>query len=676
MLNTLRADFLPNYEDMMEKSLKTGGGGDGGGSSFVSNFSSVNDMLKGFMELQKEQLKVDLAKTKANKAKVDLAMDYQDDSDYQDEDEDSSSKFSRAALVRTRIKASGSKLRPIFPASHPPLLMKTLTKSKEKAPFPAKVGLISTAKEISPMETSLMSKEKTIARFNKLIKGLLRKKGMMSRFPSTVGEESSRLIKDKLDLLLLLFNYFKSNLKSGKDNTKVLSRRAFPGPFKMPSRKRDSKRRRQQWPGMNGKYFRRQAWPGSVDDGGPPAKYFKRRDQQAGDSQQSGGAASGGNSQSSSSSSSSGPDSTFWESWVKKYKDSPPSSGAQGSATSQGSPSEAFGQSGSSPPSPTMPSGTSWQGGTSANKPSLGTFGSAQGAPPPNNPWSGTPPMPTTSSPSQQGWPPPPSASGSSGGQGSSQGSNGNSGASNQRKRQIGMSPGPVHGAVRIDNIPGITSQQADVQATNNNGDNIPYLSFALNPTTTPLPTTTPSTSTKSSKVFIVSPPKIDASPSKCCNKNKILMLPSTPMLPRLPRPPPVAPASFRLTSNYPYDQSDTDLRVLSYNGELPLEEKLFPARPLLSQLRPYKQQVPFGSVRPGKPVVTFASMVNSLPRLENDYLVRLDRTYDEAEEPLAIYQVSQQSSLICPLHTDVLIRFLLFFLSLCTLAIMLGGKG
>ena len=95
-------DFLPNYESMMEKSMATGQSSSGGdmsssGSSSssssppsggaaagaaYSNFSSVNEMLKGFMELQKEQLKVEQAKAEANKAKVDLAMDYEDDDDY------------------------------------------------------------------------------------------------------------------------------------------------------------------------------------------------------------------------------------------------------------------------------------------------------------------------------------------------------------------------------------------------------------------------------------------------------------------------------------------------------------------------------------------------------------------------------------------------------------------
>ena len=60
--------------------------GDRGSSSFT-NFSSVNVMLKGFMELQKEQLAVEKAKAEASKAKVNLALkqeyDYEDQPDRQ-----------------------------------------------------------------------------------------------------------------------------------------------------------------------------------------------------------------------------------------------------------------------------------------------------------------------------------------------------------------------------------------------------------------------------------------------------------------------------------------------------------------------------------------------------------------------------------------------------------------
>ena len=46
-------DFMPNYENMMEKSM---GGSKGGG---FSNFSSMNVMLEGFMELQKQQMELE-----------------------------------------------------------------------------------------------------------------------------------------------------------------------------------------------------------------------------------------------------------------------------------------------------------------------------------------------------------------------------------------------------------------------------------------------------------------------------------------------------------------------------------------------------------------------------------------------------------------------------------------
>ena len=56
---------MPNYQDMMENSM-------GAGKSSFGNFSQVNDMLKGFIDLQKEQLEVDKAKAEADKAKSEL----------------------------------------------------------------------------------------------------------------------------------------------------------------------------------------------------------------------------------------------------------------------------------------------------------------------------------------------------------------------------------------------------------------------------------------------------------------------------------------------------------------------------------------------------------------------------------------------------------------------------
>ncbi len=59
---------MPNYQDMMSNSL-------GAGKSSFGNFSQVNDMLKGFIDLQKEQLQVEKVKAEADKAKLDLVID-------------------------------------------------------------------------------------------------------------------------------------------------------------------------------------------------------------------------------------------------------------------------------------------------------------------------------------------------------------------------------------------------------------------------------------------------------------------------------------------------------------------------------------------------------------------------------------------------------------------------
>ena len=59
---------MPNYQEMMNTSMGAMGSGGRGQSSVASsftNFTSVNVMLKGFMELQKEQLKVEKAKAEA-----------------------------------------------------------------------------------------------------------------------------------------------------------------------------------------------------------------------------------------------------------------------------------------------------------------------------------------------------------------------------------------------------------------------------------------------------------------------------------------------------------------------------------------------------------------------------------------------------------------------------------
>ena len=56
---------MPNYQDMMSSSL-------GAGKSSFGNFSEVNSMLKGFIDLQKEQLEVEKTKAETEKAKLEL----------------------------------------------------------------------------------------------------------------------------------------------------------------------------------------------------------------------------------------------------------------------------------------------------------------------------------------------------------------------------------------------------------------------------------------------------------------------------------------------------------------------------------------------------------------------------------------------------------------------------
>ena len=60
---------MPNYQEMMNTTMGAmgGGGNSAGAASTFANFSSVNVMLKGFMELQKEQLEVEKAKAEASR---------------------------------------------------------------------------------------------------------------------------------------------------------------------------------------------------------------------------------------------------------------------------------------------------------------------------------------------------------------------------------------------------------------------------------------------------------------------------------------------------------------------------------------------------------------------------------------------------------------------------------
>eukprot|EP00096_Caligus_rogercresseyi_P016702 TRINITY_DN952_c0_g1_i2.p1 TRINITY_DN952_c0_g1~~TRINITY_DN952_c0_g1_i2.p1 ORF type:complete len:753 (+),score=230.11 TRINITY_DN952_c0_g1_i2:119-2260(+) len=82
------------------------------------NFSAVGAMLKAFMDLQKEQLAVEKAKTEANKAKVDLAMN-----EIESEDESEESSLSRRKRSLLTLLPFGQKpvLRPAPPPPVPPM---------------------------------------------------------------------------------------------------------------------------------------------------------------------------------------------------------------------------------------------------------------------------------------------------------------------------------------------------------------------------------------------------------------------------------------------------------------------------------------------------------------------------------------------------------------------------
>ena len=77
---------MPNYQEMMNTTMGVmGGGASGSAGSGFTNFTSVNVMLKGFMELQKQQMEVEQAKAEASRAKANLAL--QEYEEGQDEDD-------------------------------------------------------------------------------------------------------------------------------------------------------------------------------------------------------------------------------------------------------------------------------------------------------------------------------------------------------------------------------------------------------------------------------------------------------------------------------------------------------------------------------------------------------------------------------------------------------------
>lgn len=98
-------EFMPNYQEMMNTTMNSMGGGGSAGSSASSfaNFTSVNVMLKGFMELQKEQLEVEKAKAEASRAKLNLALE--EDQDDEEEEDDSQARTKRSIKKGSACKS-------------------------------------------------------------------------------------------------------------------------------------------------------------------------------------------------------------------------------------------------------------------------------------------------------------------------------------------------------------------------------------------------------------------------------------------------------------------------------------------------------------------------------------------------------------------------------------------
>ena len=431
------------------------GGASGKGSGF-SNFSSVTTMLKGFMELQKQQLEVDRAKAEAEKAKINLAMD--DFDEYEDEDEDSSSNQAKRRPKRSSFfKPSFKKVSPVM-LDEKTLLDESQVLAELLKTNPLTMKLLgskssSTSSLLSlPWDIDSVQKEKT---------STLKKPLKVSSDIKYLPPPSTPLSSKMLPLLKPSAREAQSQGDWSKSASKWMggsSGGSSPGGWQGGSGA--------SWPGAQAgnaqqpqtkRSTKRQAWQ------------TRRRDQQF-------GPAAAANA---------GPDQGPPPSAQMPPPPPPPPPPAQDSFWANlGSKASSWFGGGTPPPSqsgqadPGASTG-SWSGQASGSQTGSQGWGSSSpppSAPPspgadvmgqasiPDNSWSGQPPPP----------PPPPPAWSNQGSQ-----------AAQRRRRDM---YGPMHGSVSLSNIPGIMPSPPQVPSSPSlpsmNNDNIPNLSFSLNPPT------------------------------------------------------------------------------------------------------------------------------------------------------------------------------------------------
>ena len=438
-------DFLPNYEDMMSKSMKTGGGGsaDSSGSSAGSsfrNFSNVNEMLKGFMELQKEQLKVEQAKAEATKAKVNLALDYDD------EDDLIRKKRSLPYASSDMLTNNKNKLLNDTLLKHLLDLLKTDKMGKIEPEISSTLSSRADAGNQSLPLMVMLPYDLLQSYLSKLYKSGDPSKYKTDDFPYNTEKA---LKKHKPYILRPKMSFsFKEDEEDKRSWQKKPSYYLITPPKRVKERISSPKSLslRQSWPGATGKYFRRRQSQSSPSS-------------DSNNSQSSNSNIPPSSSSSSSSSNSSPP--PFWESIGSKAKD-----WFKNSAGSSGSGSTPLNQ-GSSSSSPwASPS-------SSSSSPSWSNSGAANGGQPISfTPSTGTSSgcTPTSDTNTKMGqYPAAPST------------------ANNQMRRSIEtrQAPLPPHGSIGITNIPNYQSSQPFASPTPypQESNIIPSVSFSLNPT-------------------------------------------------------------------------------------------------------------------------------------------------------------------------------------------------
>lgn len=523
------SDFLPNYESMMEKSMSGGGGNKASGGSSYSNFSSVNSLLKGFMELQKEQLKLDKVKAETAKAKVDLAMDY-DEGDYLGPEKSDKKRRKRSMMIQ----------------------LEDLGIAKDKL-----LGLLLSNTSLNDLKMIASKK------YEDLLQELSKPTDVKGNAPGLVKSHPDPKWRPALKPI----EKFESPIK-----VKVIGPRPFKwkGKLDVPTGSRTKYVR--QWGG--GKYFKRdQPPPPPADPNSPPpssfwanlgtkaSTWFKNSPGGAPGASDPG---SGGAWSSSGPGSSGGSPSSSWDSSGSGAGSSSPSWGGSPGSMGSGGASSWAGQGGASPSS-----GSSGQGVSGGSSDSNGQQDQSGG---------GQPMRGTADAGANGGW-----SSMSLPGGGGAYPSGPPPAQTSQQRRGI-MPSYPMHGSVALSDEPPLMApgegKPMMMGFNNDNSKNIPDLSFSLSslfpsksmkgPERVKPHTKTPTVQMAESSLYQTVPL------AKYSNELRpVWILPNHPKPPPGPNPAPIYPATNAIILSPSYSEYADSLEL----SAMPLGYERVPIR-------------------------------------------------------------------------------------------------